>query len=271
MFSCLRAREVWKSLGLEGYIEQTLKADRSGSCVPEHVLCRTDGRPVLGMLNLHEIVAVACWHIWWQRREIVKGEKVADPCRTAFAINSLTANYFAASSDKALEKEIIWKRPAKGCLKLNTDASFFMDGTGAAGVVLRNDRGEAIAGYACPLDHVLNASTAEALALLEGLKFLENLGVTRVITESDSLEIIQACNAVIEVWSPFSAILAECFMKAHSLDSVEFIHCPREANQVAHQLAKFSYSSNSVLSWDGEPPEFIFPFVINDVTLLASK
>jgi hypothetical protein len=44
-----------------------------------------------------------------------------------------------------------------------------------AGVVLRNDRGEAIAGFACPLDHVLDA----ALALLKGLKFLEHIGVSK--------------------------------------------------------------------------------------------
>ena len=57
-------------------------------------------------------------------------------------------------------------------------------------------------------------------------------------------------------------------MKSYSLESVKFVHCPREANQVAHELAKASYNSQSIVSWDGDPPSFILPFVINDVTVL---
>jgi hypothetical protein len=63
-------------------------------------------------------------------------------------------------------------------------------------------------------------------------------------TKSDSLELINACNAVIEVWSPYTAIMAECFFfKASTMPKVAFQHCPREANEVAHQLAKSAYSS----------------------------
>jgi ribonuclease HI len=59
------------------------------------------------------------------------------------------------------------------------------------------------------VDHVLDAASAEALALLRGLEFLEQIGVSNVIVESDSLSLIQACNSLIKVWSPFSAILAK--------------------------------------------------------------
>jgi hypothetical protein len=55
-------------------------------------------QPVLGMLDLRESIAVACWYIWWQRREIVKGETIADPPHTAFAINALTSNYIPSNS-----------------------------------------------------------------------------------------------------------------------------------------------------------------------------
>jgi hypothetical protein len=60
-------------------------------------------------------------------------------------------------------------------------------------------------------------------------------------------------------------------MKADMFNSIKFEHCRREANQVAHQLAEVSYESNYVVSWDDSPPSFIFPFVIDDVSLLASK
>jgi hypothetical protein len=45
------------------------------------------------MFDLHESIVVTCWYIWWKRREIVKEEPLADPPRTAFAINALPSNY----------------------------------------------------------------------------------------------------------------------------------------------------------------------------------
>jgi ribonuclease HI len=272
LFTCLRAREVWKSLGLSDYIDQALIGERSGSCVLEEILRRSNqNTPILGMLKIKETIAVACWYVWWQRREMVKGETVSEPFRTAFAIQAITANYVSASSANPIEREHTWKKPAKGEYKLNIDASFRENGRGSSGAVLRNDRGEAIAGYAGPLNHVFNAATAEALALLKGLEFLEQLGVSSVNIESDSLELIQACKSEIEIWSPYTAVLADCFLKAHSFKDISFEHCRREANQVAHQLAKFSFESNSVVSWDDAPPSFIIPFVLDDVTMLASK
>jgi hypothetical protein len=51
-------------------------------------------------------------------------------------------------------------------IKLNIDVSFYVDGSNAAVEVLRDDRGEAIAGIACTLYQVLNATSSEFLALL---------------------------------------------------------------------------------------------------------
>jgi hypothetical protein len=66
----------------------------------------------------HEIIAVASWYIWWQRREKVKGESVSPPKNYAFAINAITENYRAAIS-KSVVKEINWLKPPRGQLKLN--------------------------------------------------------------------------------------------------------------------------------------------------------
>jgi hypothetical protein len=125
-------------------------------------------------LGLQESIAVACWYIWWQRREIVKDVSVTTPTRTAFPINALAANYGAAS-EKAVRRDTVWNKPLMGYYKMNTDASYFSTGSGAAGAVLRNSSGEAIASCYCPLDNILSAATAEAIALLRGLEPLEQL------------------------------------------------------------------------------------------------
>jgi ribonuclease HI len=82
---------------------------------------------------------------------------------------------------------------------MNIDASFHDDGSGATGAILRNNHGEAIAGNACLLDRALDATSAKALAMLKGLEWLNKLDVSKVVIESDSLELIQACNAEIEI------------------------------------------------------------------------
>jgi hypothetical protein len=43
-------------------------------------------------------------------------------------------------------------------------------------------------------------------------------------------------------------------MRAYSFDKIEFEHCPREENVVAYQLPKHAYDLNSVISWEGDPP-----------------
>lgn len=56
---------------------------------------------------------------------------------------------------------------------MNTDVAFHGDGTGIVGVVLRNSKGEVIAGATGPFDIALNTASAEALALLKGLELVE--------------------------------------------------------------------------------------------------
>ena len=38
-------------------------------------------------------IAVGAWYIWWQRREVVKGERVASTPSTVFSIQALDANF----------------------------------------------------------------------------------------------------------------------------------------------------------------------------------
>jgi ribonuclease HI len=80
-------------------------------------------------------------------------------------------------------------------------------------IVLRDDRGQTIAGSTHPLHHLLNATTAEAYALQKGLQLIDHMGFYSVITETDSLELVHAFNGQIEIWSPYAAILADCFQR----------------------------------------------------------
>ena len=120
---------------------------------------------------------------------------------------------------------------------MNVDACFFANGTGATGAVLRNEKGEVVAGCGEFQNILLDATTSEALALKNGLSLIENLGCLPVILESDSLELVDAFNGNTEIWNPYTAVLMECFQIASRIGQVQVQHCPRETNKVAHKIA----------------------------------
>jgi hypothetical protein len=50
--------------------------------------------------------------------------------------------------------------------------------------------------------NILDASTAEALALRYGLTLLKDIGCSPTIVESDNLELMNDCNGTDEIWTP---------------------------------------------------------------------
>jgi hypothetical protein len=87
LFTFVTTIKVWKELALTEVTEDALLADKSGSVVLEVILCsKKKPSPLLAQLKIHEMITIVCWYIWWQRREFVKGESVARPSNTVFAI-----------------------------------------------------------------------------------------------------------------------------------------------------------------------------------------
>ena len=162
-------------------------------------------------------------------------------------------------------------KPERNSYKLNVDAAFSENGTDGAGAVLRNDRGEAIAGACWPLYNMFNAAMAEATALQSGLALIAGLQCVPVTVESDSLELVESFNGTIQVWSPYAAVLADCFHIASRIGSISMHHCNREANYVAHNLAGYAFVTDSTIFWDDDPPDFIISDIMNDVSLFNSQ
>jgi hypothetical protein len=90
---------------------------------------------------------------------------------------------------------------------------------------------------------------------------------SRVQAESDSTDIIDACKGNERWWSEVSAIFADRVDLATSIGDVSFSHCLREANRVAHELARFCYSNYLSCNWVDEPPRFLLDSLLNDVSV----
>jgi ribonuclease HI len=134
------------------------------------------------------------------------------------------------------------------------DASLYQDSNaGAVGMVLRDFEGKFIAARTKRLPHVDSTSMAKALAMKEGLILANEMGCNKILAEFDSTEVIEAC-ADDHEWNNESAtIYADCVDLVTSIGTVSFMHCLREANMVAHFLAKECFSSGVDCNWVDEP------------------
>lgn len=166
--------------------------DRAGSAVLEDLLAGDQAAKVyMTPVNFGELFAVACWYIWWERRQLLKGELVQPPPRSALSIQALAMNYVRSNSKSSGIQRHGWQRPPYGMQKLNVDTSFTEDmDEGATGAVIRDASGMFVGASNSFIPIVYDAATAEALALWHGIQLAKNFGCSNLLINSDIIEVV---------------------------------------------------------------------------------
>ena len=140
LFSCSHAREVWSALDVWPHIDKLLIIDRSGSVLIQEII-RRGGEDTELKIGWTELILTRCWYIWWQRRQLVHGEDIQNPSRSAMSIAAITTNYFTAAKKVAVINQG-WRKPLEGYLMINIDGAFDeTKGLGSSGAVIRESRG----------------------------------------------------------------------------------------------------------------------------------
>ena len=163
-----------------------------------------------------------------------------------------------------------WKKPPEGKIMVNVDASF-ADGMGSTGVVVRDSGGGFVAASTSFLQSVLDAPMAEAYALKEGLCLVNQIGCTNFILQSDCQEVIDIIKDGGFTASASAPILEVCYDLWRDLPLAIIKHCDREANQVAHELARQALEEKFSCIWVDSQPTFITALLANDVTILSDE
>jgi hypothetical protein len=91
----------------------------------------------------------------------------------------------------------------------------------------------------------------------EGLALANRLGCNNIIMEPDSVETVKASTRAETWWGESAVIFADCVDLTVLFDQVSFKHCPRETNEVAHEIVSNSFSTKSYWNWVDEPLVFI--------------
>jgi hypothetical protein len=134
---------------------------------------------------------VAAWYLWWVRRRRTHNEDVPPIYKCKLSILTIAANARKQKETHDLRDER-WTRLEPHVLKLNVDASFYVDdGAGSAGAVLRDFEGRLVATCCVLLPHVSSVAMSEAHSMKEGLALAERISCNRIIAETNSSDTIE--------------------------------------------------------------------------------
>jgi len=138
-----------------------------------------------------------------------------------------------------------WRKPPEDFLMVNVDASYDANrGSGSTGVIIRDCSGGMIAAANRHISHVVDAPMAEAFALKDGLMQAQHIGGNRIIVQSDCTEVTEIMSNGAFTANLAVAIYDECNIVWRGFQKISIEHVSRDANQVAHALARQAMISN---------------------------
>jgi len=151
----------------------------------------------------------------------------------------------------------VWLPPPTGVTKVNVDAAIGRGNKRGMGVVVRDCLGESKLA-ACKGVHAdWDVDTSEAYAVLFGLQVCKEAGFRCIELEMDSKTIAAALNKRTQTQSYASVFIQDALRLGELFDVVSFSHVRRNANRVAHRLARLALQFDGKETWNTALPQCI--------------
>ncbi|XP_058733989.1 uncharacterized protein LOC131605677 [Vicia villosa] len=169
------------------------------------------------------------------------------------------AEWFSAQqvrhTDGNHENPLQWNPPPNGFFKCNVDAGFNRQlGTTKRGWCLRDDHGDFIIAGTAWDGGTLSILEAGALALKEAIQGVITQHLGHVLFESDSQLVVQSLRSNAHGTSEFNFIISSIKLLLLDFPHFEVKFVKRQANLVAHTLAKAANSWTRRMLFDEIPP-----------------
>jgi len=110
---------------------------------------------------------------------------------------------------------------------------------------------------------------AEAFAMKEGLLLAKHIGCNNLILQSDCLEVVETMKEGGLSTTAATINFDECYNLWKDQYAVRMEHCNRDANKVAHELARQAFYTKDSCIWVDDPSSFILNLMVHDVTILS--
>ncbi|KAL0009843.1 hypothetical protein SO802_004951 [Lithocarpus litseifolius] len=209
-----------------------------------------------------ELFWVQSWLIWNQRNCVLYGGQLKNPKilnRRAeeFLQEFKQSQVHLTMSPMEQPSGEVWQPPPSMVYKLNFDAAIF-SGMEKSGIraIIRNERGEVMAGMSAIGPMVETSEEAELLACRRSLEFAVDVGFTRVMIKGDNSNVMQAISSAVVNYSFLGNVVDDIRHLMSGLQWVKTSKIRRGGNKVVHVLAQHARNLESDLYWleDSPPP-----------------
>jgi ribonuclease HI len=240
LVNCPNSIEARRTAGLDDLITSRLSRNNTAAALIFDV-CRTADRELAGRF------ATLVWLLWQNRNNKVwQGDH---DCGRQLGVKAHhywlewiqvhNFQHHSAGSNEEIQQQVQWEKPPVGWIKCNTDAAFHdAHNTTSAGWILRNNMGNFVMAGTAWYQGKYSIIEGEAMALLEAMKTMEQNGFSHVIYETDSKNVVDAIHNLRMGISEFSSIICNIrnVLALNPNFVVKFVK--RQANMVAHTLAR---------------------------------
>jgi len=160
-------------------------------------------------------------------------------------------------SDAIIRKNRItkWSPPANDVLKLNVDGTIFHKQCAVSvNLVLRDSKGEVLLAVSKKELVMTDSYGVELLAILRGMQFCLPMGIYELQIECDSLLVVQGIQAPTGFSSLMGHMLQDVKQLMQRVPKCSIQHVFRDANVVAHKLARLALNVQDVNIWCDDIP-----------------
>jgi ribonuclease HI len=207
------------------------------------------------------IFAMVVWTLWNNRNNKVWND-TNDPGRSiGLRARHLWEEWFAVqqlqhgtTGSEHVQQLLSWQKPSQGWYKCNVDAAFHREiNKTSTSWCLRDHQGRFVMAETSWINGNCSIGEGEALAMLAALRAMILRNMQQVIFESDSKNVVEAIHHHRVGYSEFSNIISHIryLLQTNPNFLVEFIK--RQANMVAHTLARAAISWSSRCTFETLP------------------
>jgi len=155
-----------------------------------------------------------------------------------------------------------WVKPPTGTTKGNVDATMFDNNTIMGyEMCFRNSLGQLLLGKSGFLLSFSTVLEAESIALLESIKTTISNGMHTVLFETDCKFLVDALTSPAVLISEFGNLVSQCRRLLSSNPDYVVSFVKRQANKVAHTIARASLSHPSLYTFNDVPSTMYYLFM----------
>jgi hypothetical protein len=234
---CKAVRQCWRELGIETFRVQLLLSTTAEEFVMEVLKLRTD---------ICIRVIVLLWRWWDVRNKMNAGELMPSCQETVWSVMSMVQDILKndpKAIDSPAPKIQRWLPPPVDYLKINVDGAYKMESkNGAWGFIVRDHEGSTVLAGAGNLGPVHDALIAETLACKQALEAAVHFGISQVLIETDSSQLMEAITSSSSDLAIGGGLFKEIrgFLQESS-NCLNVCKIPRSCNSCTHDLASFGY------------------------------